>query len=642
MKNLKRIDEAVGSIEERRVAADRLLKDVVKGSTSSVEGIKLSKEMAQAFLDWQRMSTYGKKFGKLPFYMLFTAAFNWGLDRYIGKDKKIKDEYKELKAKAKEMSKQQKMKGESVNEMSLGHAEVKKVVKDLSRNQKIALERAIKDGTIKTSEDLSNWAKSIHESLNEEETLIYDELGTELQSIEDKINDLAASAADPKWARALDSIGSQLDKLMMTINKHDRKLGAIELNESDEINEASAKNVLKDAVNALTKTFAGKKLDKSYVKDYLASMERMAKKKPMDFVKDYMNFSNDDWIEDVEYNMANEKVNEKFREGQFIKSKVDSDKFSGDVYDRTNDVDGTEIDKDMIFRVGSVGRDEAIIFGADDEIEYSIDPSDLKKYFVKESLNEARFVKSYDTKVNDAETEKEVLKIYPKAKFFVGKMSHFFGELEPNLFFKAYYPKYYKQDTGKSIKGDFKITSVYSQKGSKYVELMKESINEAKFSFSEDEVKDVAELIAKAIAKLDKTKTAVHDMDYVAGRGAGFEVSMDGEKYEGGSYVVRPNGDVVNAAIGNSFPNAIYAKIGDKDIKKVMKNIKKFESVEINEAAPKMKKSKEVGELEKLRMLVINSKKGGAGNRYGKEFDKEKNKAVVALDNMISYAKIGI
>ena len=34
-------------------------------------------------------------------------------------------------------------------------------------------------------------------------------------------------------------------------------------------------------------------------------------------------------------------------------------------------------------------------------------------------------------------------------------MSHFFGELEPNLFFKAYYAKYYKQDTGKSIKGDF-------------------------------------------------------------------------------------------------------------------------------------------------------------------------------------------
>ena len=110
-----------------------------------------------------------------------------------------------------------------------------------------------------------------------------------------------------------------------------------------------------------------------------------------------------------------------------------------------------------------------------------------------------------------------------------------------------------------------------------------ESINEAKFSFSEDQVKDVAELIAKAIAKLDKVKTAVHDMEYDAGRGAGFEISMDGEKYEGGSYTVRPNGEVYNAAIGNSFPNAIYAKIGDKDINKIIKNIKKFESVEVSE-----------------------------------------------------------
>jgi sulfatase maturation enzyme AslB (radical SAM superfamily) len=104
----------------------------------------------------------------------------------------------------------------------------------------------------------------------------------------------------------------------------------------------------------------------------------------------------------------------------------------------------------------------------------------------------------------------------------------------------------------------------------------RKKVNEAKFSFSEDQVKDVAELIAKAIAKMDKAKTAVHDMEYDAGRGAGFEISMDGEKYDGGSYTVRPNGEVYNAAIGNSFPNAIYAKIGDKDINKIIKNIKKL------------------------------------------------------------------
>jgi len=104
------------------------------------------------------------------------------------------------------------------------------------------------------------------------------------------------------------------------------------------------------------------------------------------------------------------------------------------------------------------------------------------------------------------------------------------------------------------------------------------------FTFSEKEVKDIADLIAKAIAKVDKTKAAVHDMEFVDGEGACFEISIDGEKYDGGSYDVRPNGEVVNVAIGNSFPNAIYAKIGDKNINQVIKNIKKFESVDVNEA----------------------------------------------------------
>ena len=389
MKNIQRIDEAVGSIEERRVSAEALLKSVVKGDSSEVEGIKLSKEMADSFLMWLQYSTYGKKFSALPFYKLFSASFNWGLDRYT-KSAALKKEYKELKAKASEMRKAEKF--ESLKEA-------------------IDLLKSSWRGT-------KGW------------------------------NDVA---------RVMDA------GLMKAI-----KAGSVPL---------------------------------SYAKDYVKSLERMAKRNAKKFFDEYSNFTEEDFIEDVEYNMANE------------------------------------------------------------------------------SVNEARFVKSYDTKVNDAETKKDVSKIYPKAKFFVGKLSHFFGELEPNLFFKAYYAKYYKEDTGKSIKGDFKITSIYSKKGSKYVELLKESLNEAKFSFSEDEVKDVAEIIAKAIAKLDNMKTAVHDMEYDKGRGAGFEISMGGDKYEGGSYTVKPNGDVVNSAIGNSFPNAVYAKIGDKDIKKVIKNIQTFEAV---------------------------------------------------------------
>jgi len=103
-----RYNMANEKVNEGRASADRLLKDVIKGNASDVEGIKLSKDMAQGFADWLRYSTYGKKFGALPFDKLFTAAFNWGLDRFVkGANTKVKDEFKELKAKAKEMSKKE-------------------------------------------------------------------------------------------------------------------------------------------------------------------------------------------------------------------------------------------------------------------------------------------------------------------------------------------------------------------------------------------------------------------------------------------------------------------------------------------------------------------------------------------------------
>ena len=103
-------------------------------------------------------------------------------------------------------------------------------------------------------------------------------------------------------------------------------------------------------------------------------------------------------------------------------------------------------------------------------------------------------------------------------------------------------------------------------------------VNEA-FKFSKKEVEAAANLIASAISQADKVKAKVHDLEYDKGRGAGFEISIDGEKYDGGSYVVRDNGDVVNAAIGNSHPNAVYNTIGNKDIADVFINMEKYESL---------------------------------------------------------------
>jgi len=105
-----------------------------------------------------------------------------------------------------------------------------------------------------------------------------------------------------------------------------------------------------------------------------------------------------------------------------------------------------------------------------------------------------------------------------------------------------------------------------------------------KFNFSKKEVEAAANLIATAISKADKVKAKVHDLEYVKGKGAGFEISIDGEKYDGGSYTVKDNGDVVNAAIGNSHPNAVYNTIGNKDIADVFINMKKYESVAVGSA----------------------------------------------------------
>ena len=255
----------------------------------------------------------------------------------------------------------------------------------------------------------------------------------------------------------------------------------------------------------------------------------MAKRNAKKFFDDYGNFTEEDFIEDVEYNLANEsKVNEakfSFSEKQvkdvaevIAKAIEKLDNMKTAVHDMEYDAGrgaGFEIsmggDKyeggSYVVRPNGEVYNAAIGNSFPNAVYAKIGDTDIRKVMKNikkfESVTEAKFVKSYDTKVNNAETEKDVLKIYPKAKFFVGKMSHFFGELEPNLFFKAYYPKYYKQDTGKSVKGDFKITSVYSKKGSNYVELMESFKSYSKFVSENYDTEQRKEMAAKGFALAD-------------------------------------------------------------------------------------------------------------------------------------------
>ena len=152
-----------------------------------------------------------------------------------------------------------------------------------------------------------------------------------------------------------------------------------------------------------------------------------------------------------------------------------------------------------------------------------------------------------------------------------------------------------------------------------------ESLVTEKFKFSKKEVEAAANLIASAISQADMVKAKVHDLEYVKGKGAGFEISIDGEKYDGGSYTVKDNGDVVNAAIGNKHPNAVYNTIGNKDIADVFINMEKYESV-VTEAKITLKRrytenhpALTVGKHAKIRNKMLEAI--GDGNITQEEFN---------------------
>ena len=105
-------ENVVESINE--ISAIGGLKQVVKGNTKEVEGIKLSKEMAQAMIDWFNSSPYGRKYpkaAKARLHLSLGIMSSMGLDRYA-KFKGAKEELKYIKDLSKAMR-------ENVNEESL-------------------------------------------------------------------------------------------------------------------------------------------------------------------------------------------------------------------------------------------------------------------------------------------------------------------------------------------------------------------------------------------------------------------------------------------------------------------------------------------------------------------------------------------
>lgn len=134
-KSIGDLKKMIGESVVNEISAIDGLTDVIDGKTSSIEGVKLSKDMAEHIMYWVRTSPYGKKYGtwfkRNGIAKLLPIAFMWGLERYLPSN--LKGELAALK------SKYGKSKNESVNEavsVSQVRSTIAKVKKQLIQKWK--------------------------------------------------------------------------------------------------------------------------------------------------------------------------------------------------------------------------------------------------------------------------------------------------------------------------------------------------------------------------------------------------------------------------------------------------------------------------------------------------------------------------
>lgn len=97
---------------------------------------------------------------------------------------------------------------------------------------------------------------------------------------------------------------------------------------------------------------------------------------------------------------------------------------------------------------------------------------------------------------------------------------------------------------------------------------------------SKEETLKIAQKLADAISKAEGNKCTVNKKSLEADS---FDLDIDGEEYEGGSYSLYDNGSIVNHAIGNSVKEPIYGNWKKDDVNTMVKKIKAIDA-QLNES----------------------------------------------------------
>ena len=143
--------------------ATKLLQAIVDGDSSSAEGIKMSKELAQHYIDWIRTSPYGKKNANLPLAMLVKASHNWGIER--GLDSKLKTELKGLKESTESIESDDVNEARSINKIQTEWTKVTNAMKDTAASWKAA-EGDAKTALLTTLKEMTAKKKALEAELD--------------------------------------------------------------------------------------------------------------------------------------------------------------------------------------------------------------------------------------------------------------------------------------------------------------------------------------------------------------------------------------------------------------------------------------------------------------------------------------------
>ena len=355
--------------------------------------------------------------------------------------------------------------------------------------------------------------------VTEGEVNLFDEVGPELEALRTKISGLMRKSEDDKWTSALGKALSALSTLDRNLSQADSKLGVVPVTEGV-VSIKGGRIIAHKVLNKLVDM--GLIPVKKKSEELLETIAEVITNAKMESVG-----VNEGSMSDIDL-MAQEAKDFKSFVKEFTKTHHD------------------------LSKAGEPGQFETWLKSVYDTAKENMDESVV--------INENDMTKDYGGFiVLDMKTKKSY-----KFKYIKGVKS---VNVENDAIAKL------MKSTGES-RGNFMVNGLI-RKGEwdkSEFEVLESKVNEAygkPAGLSKDETLKVAQKFAEAISKADGTKCTVNTRTLEEDS---FDLDCDGEEFDGGSYNIYQNGDVMNMAISS---NPVYGKKNDT-VDTIVKNVKKL------------------------------------------------------------------